>query len=611
MNSTSTSGAAGQALTESHDCGTGHPADEVFPYRPLNFTSKPRQTRLLKLLPAESLKDEIRCTLLHTSLDDSPVYEALSYEWGGEVTDDSPSILLSYGQDGGLGSERRFKITRNLDAALRHIRLPTSSRTLWNDVTCINQKDTKEKEYQIGFMRDIYLKAQSVVAWLGGEKDTMEALKFLNSISWVATDVSDYKYNRNDSIKWRACDDLFGGRSYWKRTWILQEVLHDKEVIFQLGMKTISIEDLSACYDKYFFAKLNLISERDDFLIKRNSKDLSEQGNWRYDGWFRATATAASAPDTLFTMREQFVKNPKAEAPRLSRLLYMYRDHEAKNGRDKIYAMMGMAKPEYTIPIDYGTRETGGLSTGDIFTITTRQMLERVLLVLLSVESPTRNIASSLDNDTLPSWVPDFTTKRPLTARTMDTTYNYFSADEGFPDGMSSKNSDPSLPKNYPLFVVRGIYVACITGIQVTYVTSDRIVNEDFPDFPDFHRLKLIRYDRDPSLRKGTAEGKCNVWPKTNNGTPISDISFENTSWGPCQAEVGDIIIVAAGCKIPLVLRKHGEEYLLVGGCWLVEKRIKNLRNLQERDDAFSGVMYGDAVKEIKSGRAVEEFVLC
>ncbi|KAH7350697.1 heterokaryon incompatibility protein-domain-containing protein [Rhexocercosporidium sp. MPI-PUGE-AT-0058] len=624
MNSSSTTGAAVQAQTESHEHGNGHLAGEVFTYLPLNFTSSSRKTRFLKLLPATNLKDEIRCTIYHSSLDDFPVYEALSYAWGGEVADDPQPIFLSYEQDdsgsmvletsgerkeqANLGSEGRFQITPSLDAALRHIRLSTSSRTVWTDAICINQKDEAEKAHQIGYMRNIYLEAQRVVAWLGEEKDAMEALKFLGSISWVAPDCSNYIFDEKDTPKWKACDDLFG-REYWKRSWILQEVLHHKEVIFHLGIKTISIDDMSANFDKYFFTKLNLASERDSMALnKYKSKDLSELGNWRYDGWFRATATSESAPDTLFTMREQ-LKNPDAEAPRLSKLLHMYRDQQATHARDKIYSMLCMAKAEYTIPIDYRTREEGGFSTGDIYTITTRQMLTRVLMVLLWVESPDRNIASNLDNGTLPSWVPDYTTKQPLTTRTMHTTYDYFSADKGFPGGLSSKNTDPSLPNNHPLFVVRGIYVACITNTHYTYVIGNWIVKDDFKDF---HLLKLIQYDRNPSLRIGTVEGKGGFLPQTSNGKPTLDISFENTSWGPCKAEVGDIIIVAAGCKIPIVLRKHGEQYLLVGGCWLVDKKIKNLRNLQERDDAFSGLMYGDAVKEVEtSSIIVEEFILC
>lgn len=439
----------------------------------------------------------------------------------------------------------------------------------------------------------------------------MEAFKFLDSIHWLppcVPDVTDYISKEEDSSSWKACDDLFG-RSYWKRTWILQEVLHEKEVVFHLGNRTIPIEDLSAYYDKYYFSKLNVVSGRDAAQFNPNSDRLSEHGNWRYDGWFQGAATAQSGPNNLFNMRQQMTRNPNAAVPRLSKLLHICRDQEVTSGRDKIFAMRGMAQPEYNIPIDCGTRETGGMSTGDIFTITTRQMLTRVLMVLLWVESPSRKIASSVDNENLPSWVPDFTTKQSLTARTMHTSYNYFSADVVFPGGMSEKNSDPSLPPNHPLFVVRGSYVGCITGTHYTCVLGRDSIAKGY--FPDFHLLKLIRCDQNPILRGGKVESKESSWSGTPKSRLTSDISFENSSWGPCKAEIGDIIIVAAGCKIPLVLRKHGENYLLVGGCWLINKRIKDFRKLQEQDDGFAGIMFGAAVKEIGSGIRVEEFVLC
>jgi hypothetical protein len=115
------------------------------------------------------------------------------------------------------GSEARFKITPNLEAAFRHIRLPTSLRIVWTDAICINQKDKVEKAQQIRYMRDIYLKAQRVVAWLGEEKDTIKALKFLDAMSWVAPDYSDYVFNEKDAPKWKACDNLFR-RGYWKQS---------------------------------------------------------------------------------------------------------------------------------------------------------------------------------------------------------------------------------------------------------------------------------------------------------------------------------------------------------------------------------------------------------
>ena len=62
------------------------------------------------------------------------------------------------------------------------------------------------------------------------------------------------------------------------------------------------------------------------------------------------------------------------------------------------------------------------------------------------------------------------------------------------------------------------------------------------------------------------------AWPVSGIDQPPP--TFENTSWDPCMADNGGIIVVAAGCKIPLVLRRYEDKYLFVGGCWLIESQI-------------------------------------
>ncbi|KAF2830838.1 HET-domain-containing protein, partial [Ophiobolus disseminans] len=38
---------------------------------------------------------------------------------------------------------------------------------LWIDAICINQSDLLERNHQVAQMRDVYTKAESVIAWLG------------------------------------------------------------------------------------------------------------------------------------------------------------------------------------------------------------------------------------------------------------------------------------------------------------------------------------------------------------------------------------------------------------------------------------------------------------
>ncbi len=123
-------------------------------YAPLCATRQ--EIRILILAPAQDFNAEICCDLSHVSLDDKPVYEALSYTWGDpQIT---KTVLLK-------GSS--FQVTTNLATALRHLRHKDEPRVLWADAICINQANITEREQQVAIMSRIYTLASSDVLWLG------------------------------------------------------------------------------------------------------------------------------------------------------------------------------------------------------------------------------------------------------------------------------------------------------------------------------------------------------------------------------------------------------------------------------------------------------------
>jgi hypothetical protein len=66
---------------------------------------------------------------------------------------------------------RGLKITPNLEEALRHLRLPDKTRSLWADSICINQEDAEERGHQVAMMDQIYSKARQVLIYLGPDRD--------------------------------------------------------------------------------------------------------------------------------------------------------------------------------------------------------------------------------------------------------------------------------------------------------------------------------------------------------------------------------------------------------------------------------------------------------
>lgn len=133
-----------------------------------------RSIRLIKLHGASSRDDDIHIDLATVSLDNPPSYEALSYTWGGQISDQIVYI-----------SGMKFCITENVQAVMKELRLkPGKSRYLWIDAICINQEDVTEKNSQVAMMAEIYKKATRVNIWLG---DSTKSSRFLFGSSRLLT----------------------------------------------------------------------------------------------------------------------------------------------------------------------------------------------------------------------------------------------------------------------------------------------------------------------------------------------------------------------------------------------------------------------------------------
>jgi hypothetical protein len=124
---------------------------------PSNASMKDDEIRLIRLLPG-SWGDEIRCELVYDSLTDVRPYYALSYVWGSRHV--TRSIQLD---------AQPFRVTVNLEAALRHLREQQHNELLWVDALSINQKDDQERTHQVSLMGSIYRSSKSVLVYLGDD----------------------------------------------------------------------------------------------------------------------------------------------------------------------------------------------------------------------------------------------------------------------------------------------------------------------------------------------------------------------------------------------------------------------------------------------------------
>lgn len=117
-------------------------------YSPLDMLKS--EIRLAIIEPGNT-SSVIRCYIIHVSLDDKPIYKALSYTWGDQLHTKKITI-----------NNCVFDVGENLLAALHGLRTLDRQRTVWIDAICINQKDIPERESQIRMMCRVYQEAKQV-----------------------------------------------------------------------------------------------------------------------------------------------------------------------------------------------------------------------------------------------------------------------------------------------------------------------------------------------------------------------------------------------------------------------------------------------------------------
>lgn len=195
-------------------------------YSPLR---NPREIRLIQVQPGPR-SDKVRFALIEGSLDSSS-YEALSYAWGGMRS------LMEV-------DRRTFEATLSLRQALTHLRAVQSTRTVWVDALCINQKNDQEKSEQVQQMQEIYAKARRVIVWLGADPgDIATAFQQVSVLANASTE--ELPNILNTPGRWKESLKKILRCSWWERIWVIQEVVVAQEVIMQCGDHTIAWDDIS------------------------------------------------------------------------------------------------------------------------------------------------------------------------------------------------------------------------------------------------------------------------------------------------------------------------------------------------------------------------------
>jgi hypothetical protein len=431
-------------------------------YTPLDST---REIRLLRLharpshLMASSTQGEenvpIRCDLYPVVFQEAKDqgYEALSYTWG------DPKELLPI-----LVNETKVPVTRNLHAALEHLRSEISDVVLWVDALCINQKDDVEKSKQVGMMTDIYTHAKNTRVWLGLADEiscSEETMSQLAQIGETVVDCGAFEYfirmailsisnpegamnaeNRaielvqdmlersvlhiEDSLRLIAGIRHLLSREYWSRVWILQEIVLSRNAEVYYGKLKIGFPFLHAAtlYIIYMQTFLSRELARQLTAILDSSTDGNFPPDCELRAQFDTLCSVEISPSATFVagMRRRY-HNPDQEydgiGPNLMWLLARIRvGRAATDPRDRIWALLGIATDAKVLGIVPDYAATNKCTA--VYCSTTRAMIASGHLDILAFSQWSKSEAD------VPSWVPDWReeVKQPFGQLPWDTPYS-------------------------------------------------------------------------------------------------------------------------------------------------------------------------------------------
>lgn len=283
------------------------PSTTTFEYSPLQSPNE--QIRLVHFRFANGKDGILECFLYTYDLRPAPPYVALSYAWGLE-TDASHEIRLqSYRSDpsyeqGWQQDNGSFWVKQNLyDFLCMAANHPLNQPGVlfWIDQISINQADLVEKSHALPMMPEIYENAYRVISWLGNDAD------FVDSAS---------RFQASHSLE--ALTMLLKNR-YFKRLWVVQEVLLARAVDVYCGRVALDFADMFRVYD------LGRSTEEDN---------LSSLG----------------LHSPLFLMWD-FTYNRRGRS--LAESIQRYSVQKCSNPRDKVYALQGLVNRYQRIGVSY------------------------------------------------------------------------------------------------------------------------------------------------------------------------------------------------------------------------------------------------------------------
>jgi hypothetical protein len=297
-------------------------SQKQFHHKALNLSRN--EFRLLRIQHKKSHRSEtIECKIRTFKFGKRP-FIALSYAWG-DLTCSQKKIKIN-----GLP----FSVGPNLWEFLKVALQTNITEWLWIDALCIDQSNIAERNHQVGLMDKIYEGAFKVIAWLGPEANGSDQI-----VDLIGSAVRlNFDTSFRDFTKQRLSRNHFFLRPFWRRIWIIQELLLAEEVVFMCGRKTVGIWGMSI-----WIRRMKLELELDPTIFT-SSTDVMTAMQCVF-----AISENRSRPVRRWRRREDI----KPYNFRLRNSLEAFQLFESSDIRDRVYGLLSLVKPEDRIPVDY------------------------------------------------------------------------------------------------------------------------------------------------------------------------------------------------------------------------------------------------------------------
>jgi hypothetical protein len=289
------------------------------PYRPLS--RRDGQIRLFRL--ARVAQDgKIKGSFVYSGIDSCPKYTALSYAWGQPSS--TRTITIEAQDDVEIGENLWwFLYCRGLTMK--------KSRLFWIDAICIDQSNVSERNHQVGLMKQIYSTASNVYIWLGRESENSQAaMEFLaNECMKPPKRQADEHRPIWDSQEGKAIRDLFE-RPYWRRMWIIQEIIHANRLTVWCGSQNVDWPVLDRLY-----LTMKTLEKEDHLPHHEFATDILQ------------------SPAFVMVWQRAHWRHPETPIPKLQTLIEVFQGWECADVRDKVYALVSMADQKTAVIPNY------------------------------------------------------------------------------------------------------------------------------------------------------------------------------------------------------------------------------------------------------------------